>query len=75
MEELFDLFKCFTSGLRVGEKSLDGRTEAKASEDDEEFPGDAGEGWWDEETDCEIEEPVNSRIRVLHINNRTKVKG
>lgn len=57
-EKLFDLFKCFPCRLGICEVSLDGGAEAERSEDDEQFPGDVGEGWWDEETDCEVEEPI-----------------
>ncbi len=56
-EEDLDLLEGLPGGLGVGEEGLDGGAEAEGAEDDEELPGDAGEGGGDEESDCEVEEP------------------
>jgi len=63
LEHHLDLFKGLACCLGIGEESLDCSADAENAEDDEEFPGDVLEGGWDEEADCEIEEPVGVLVR------------
>jgi hypothetical protein len=66
-EKLLDLFECLSCGLGICEVGLDGGAKAERAEDDEEFPGDVCKGGWDEEADCEVEEPVDQPTLDLFI--------
>jgi len=57
-EHDFNFFERLASRLGIGEEGLNGGADAEHAEDDEELPGDVFEARWDEETDCEVEEPL-----------------
>jgi hypothetical protein len=63
LEHHFDLFKGLPCCLGISEESLDCSADAEDAKDDEEFPGYILESGWDEEADCEIEEPVDVLVR------------
>jgi len=62
LEQDFDFFQSLAGCLRIRDERLSCCSKAKNAENNKEFPGDVLEGWWYEESDCEIEEPVDSSL-------------
>jgi hypothetical protein len=62
LEQNFNFFQSLAGCLRIRDECLSCSSKAKNAENNKEFPGDVLEGWWYEESDCEIEEPVDSSL-------------
>jgi hypothetical protein len=58
LEQDFDFFQSLAGCLRVRDECLGCCTKAENAENNEELPRDVLEGWWYEESDCEVEQPA-----------------
>jgi hypothetical protein len=69
-EQHFNLLDSLTARFWIREPELNGATEAKCSENDEESPADIEKCGWNEETDGEVEQPyeISDVSDVSHTN-------
>jgi hypothetical protein len=58
LEQDFNFFQSLAGCLRIRDECLSCCSKTENAENNKELPGDVLESWWNEESNCEVEEPV-----------------